>query len=171
MPILTDSELLLISKSYEEKLRNFSDGALLARRARKTIKQLQIRVAKDRLTLAKLHLKDAVAASKCLPSMNRAVVSRAYYALYHAARAASYLSLGGDDYEQHSVLPTKFPGDFPNADHWKNRLKEARLERNRADYDPYPGGDADFAATAVRIVGEAKQFIKLSQQYLKLKSN
>lgn len=170
MPPLTDSELLLISKSNSEKLRNFTDGTQLARRSRRTIKQLQVHVANDRLKLAKLHLNDATAVSKCTPSMNRAVVSRAYYALYHAARASSYISFGGDDHEQHTVLPTKFPADFPDADIWRNRLKDARLERNRADYDPYPSGDVDFAATAVRLVGEAKQFIKLTQSYLKLKS-
>src|SRR5471030_1246615 len=170
MPPLTDSEFLLISKSDFNKLQNFADGAQLARRSRRTIKQLQALVAKDRLTLAKLHLKDATAVLKCSPSMNRAVVSRAYYALYHAARAASYISFGGDDYEQHTTLPTKFPVDFPDSAVWRNRLKDARLERNRADYDPYPVGDADFSATAVRLVGEAKQFIKLTQSYLKLKS-
>lgn len=170
MPQLTDSELLLISKSNFDKLRNFADGAQLVRRSRRSIKQLQSQVAKDRLTLAKLHLKDATVVLKCTPAMNRAVVSRAYYALYHAARAATYISFGGDDHEQHTTLPTKFPADFPDSDIWRNCLKNARLERNRADYDPYPAGDADFAATAIKLVSEAKQFIKLTQSYLKLKA-
>ena len=170
MAKLTDSELLLISKSTCDKLRHFTDGTQLSRRSRRSIKQLQAHAAKDRLTLAKLHLKDATAVLTCGIPMNRAVVSRAYYALYHAARAASYISYGGDDHEQHTTLPLKFPSDFPESDMWKNRLKDARFERNRADYDPYPVGDADFAATAARLVGEAKQFIKLTQSYLKLKS-
>lgn len=171
MPPLTDAELLHFSKSEQITLDNYNSGVIFARRANKTIKKIKIQVAKDRLNLAKIHLKDAVAVSKCVPSMNRAIVSRAYYALYHSARAASYVSLGGDDYEQHTKLPTKFPDDFPNAAHWKNTLKDARLERNRADYDPYPKGDADFALSAVNFIKEARIFIRLTQQYIKSKSN
>lgn len=171
MPPLTDAELLHFSKSEQVTLDNYNSGVIFARRAKKTINRIKFQVAKDRLTLAKIHLKDAVAISKCSPSMNRAVVSRAYYALYHAARAASYISLGGDDYEQHTKLPTKFPDDFPNVAYWKNTLKDARLERNRADYDPYPRGDIDFASSAVNFIAEARKFIGLTQQYIKSKSN
>ena len=171
MPPLTDAELLHFSKSEQLTLENYNSGVIFARRARKTIKKIQVQVAKDRLTLAKFHLKDAVAISKSVPTMNRAAVSRAYYALYHSARAASYISLGGDDYEQHTKLPTKFPDDFPNVAHWKNTLKDARLERNRADYDPYPKGDLAFAQSALSFISEARKFIRLTQQYIKLKSN
>jgi len=170
MPRLSDSELLLISKSSQDKLKNFSDGALLTKRARSTIKKLQVTVAKDRLALAVLQLRDAKAARAGMPTLSRTAVSRAYYAMYHAARAASYVSYGGDDHEQHSVLPTKFPADFPSSDIWKNRLKNARFERNRADYDPYPNGDADFAAAAAILIQEASEFIRLTRQYLRLKS-
>jgi len=170
MPTLTDSELLLISKSTQDKLRNFADGAQLARRSRSTIKRLQAKVARDRLELAILQLRDAKAAHSGVPKLSRTAVSRAYYAMYHAARAATYISFGGDDHEQHSVLPAKFPPDFPSSDIWRNRLKNARLERNRADYDPYPHGDVDFSVAASTMIQEAADFIKLTKQYLRLKS-
>lgn len=169
MPPLTDSELLLISKSDQDTLQNFVDGASLVRRARVSIKKLQTRVAKDRLKLAKTQLRDALVASQATPTLYRTTVSRAYYAMYHAARAATYLSIGGDDHEKHSVLPTKLPADFPNSEAWKNRLKNARLERNRADYDPYPLDDATFAGLAVQMIAEAKQLIKATQEYIRLK--
>jgi len=169
MPPLTDSELLLISKSSQDTLKNFADGVALVRRARASIGKLQIRVARDRLKLAKMQLRDAVVAFQTTPTLYRTTVSRAYYAMYHAARAATYLSAGGDDHEKHNVLPTKFPADFPNSEVWKNRLKNARLERNRADYDPYPLDDAAFGGLATQMIAEAKQLIKLTQQYIKLR--
>lgn len=171
MATLTESELLLISKSNQDKLKNFSDGAQLVRRSRVSIKQLQVRVAKDRLKLARLQLRDARAATTTTPKLGRTAVSRAYYAMYHAARAATYLSFGGDDHEGHSVLPTKFPADFPNSEVWKNRLKNARLERNRADYDPYPAGDSEFLVICPTLIDEAKELIKVTQQYLITKTN
>lgn len=170
MATITDGELLLVSKATQEKLRDFSQGVQLFSRSGKSIKELQARVAKDRLRLANIHLNQALAASKVASPLHRTTISRAYYAMYHAARAATYLSFGGDDHEQHSVLPTKLPTDFPECDEWKNRLKEARLERNRADYDPYPGGDAEFKDSATRLVREARSFIKATRTYLLSKS-
>lgn len=171
MPPLTDPELLHFSKSERSTLDNYSEGVVFVQRARKTIHKIKTQVAKDRLELGKSHLRNAIEISKCSPSMHRAVVSRGYYALYHSARAASYISYGGDDFEQHSKLPTRFPDDFPDVAHWKNALKEARLERNRADYDPYPKGDIDFLVSANKIIAEAKKFITLTQKYIKDKSN
>ena len=170
MAAISDSELLLISKSDQERLRNFADGAQFVRRSRVSIKRLQVRVANDRLKLVRLQLRDAEAANAAAPQLSRTAVSRAYYAMYHAARAATYLSFGGDDHEKHSMLPTKLPLDFPNSDIWKNKLKNARLERNRADYDPYPLGDASFVAICPGLISEAKELIKVTKQYLATKS-
>ena len=167
---ITESELLLVSKSNQEKLRNFSDGVQLAERSGLTIRQIQIQAAKDRLALARLQLKDAKLASQNLASSGRAAVSRAYYAMYHAARAASFIAFGGDDHEAHSALSQKFPVDFPDADVWKNRLKDARLERNRADYDPYPRRRSEFHLVAPKMIGEAEEMIKLTREYLRKKS-
>lgn len=170
MPRITENELLLVSKSNQETLKGFDRGAQLTSRSGKTIHELQVRVALDRIKLANLHLKQASAAARARPSQHRSTVSRAYYAMYHAARAATYISIGGDDHEQHSVLPTKLPADFPNCDEWKNRLKTARLERNRADYDPYPAGDMEFAGSAEELLQNARSLVKLARIYLKSKT-
>lgn len=170
MSRITDSELLLVSKASAEKLKNFADGASLTARARRTIRQLQIRVATDRVRLARRHLKDAQLARTAATPSPRTVVSRAYYAIYHAARAVTYVHHEGDDHEGHTVLAQKLPPDFPDCDGWKNRIKEARYDRNRADYDPYPASDADFEASGVRLMREAKEMIVLASKYIREKS-
>lgn len=169
MTRITDSELLLISKAKLEKLRNFADGVSLSQRARLSIDGLRTRVVKDRLALAKSKLKAATQAASCMPSLWRTAISRAYYCMYHAARAATYLSYGGDDYEEHSTLPGKLPVDFPNYAHWQNKLKNARLERNRADYDPYPVDEAEFKYICLELIRDAAEFIKVSQKYINQK--
>lgn len=170
MPRITESELLLVSKASQDTLKGFVRGVQLSTRSGRSIQELQARVAMDRLKLANLHLTQAVAASRTHTPLHRTTVSRAYYAMYHAARAATYLAIGGDDHEQHSVLPTKFPADFPDCDIWKNKLKDARLERNRADYDPYPAGDQDFSGSASTMLQDARLLIKQTRIYLRSKS-
>ena len=169
MPKITEKELLLVSKSNQDALKGFALGVHLASRSGRSINELQVRVAQDRIKLAGLHLRQAATASRSTPPRHRTTVSRAYYAMYHAARAASYISIGGDDHEQHSVLATKLPGDFPDCNEWKNRLKTARLERNRADYDPYPAGDGDFSGSAGEIMKHARLMLKLARVYLQSK--
>lgn len=170
MTKITDSELLLISKAPKERLQHFAEGVQFSSRSGKSIQQLKMQVASDRLSLARLLLKDANSAAKAELELSRTVVSRAYYAMYHATRAATYLYYGGDDNEQHSVLPTKMPPDFPNSDVWRTRLKDARLERNRADYDPYPKGEKDFLPIALQMIKQAKELIQVSQKYLRSKA-
>lgn len=128
-----------------------------------------MRVAYDRIKLANLHLRQASASSRTKIPQHRSTVSRAYYAMYHAARAVTYISIGGDDHEQHSILPTKLPADFPDCQEWKNRLKTARLERNRADYDPYPAGDMEFGESAVALLQNARALVKLARDYIQSK--
>lgn len=169
MARITESELLLVSKATQERLKNFADGASLSVRSRQSIRQLQVRVANDRLRLARRHLRDAKAALGVLPPSPRSVVSRAYYSLYHAARAVTYIHHEGDDHEAHAELPQRLPPDFPDRDLWRNRIKAARYDRNRADYDPYPMVDTDFNACATRLLKEARELVLLAAAYLKTK--
>lgn len=170
MPKITDSELLLVSKAKAEKLKNYAEGISLQTRSGSSIDQLKLRVSKDRLRLAKDHLNDAAHAYSATPRRPRASISRSYYAMYHAARAVTYLSFGGDDHEEHSVLPTRFPSDFPDSDNWKNKLKNARLERNKADYDPYPKRNADFEESCETLMQDAKSFFRIAQKYINNKA-
>ncbi len=87
--------------------------------------------------------------------------------MYHAMRAAAYLSYGGDDHESHSELPKKVPDDFPDQALWKNDLKDARLARNAADYDPYPRGRKSWEARALAMKVRADNLIRETRTYLR----
>ena len=169
MPGVTSKDLLLISKAPKEKLDAFAAGAALIERTGYDINRLRIKAALDRLALARSVLKSAQLASKSKPPMHRVTVSRAYYSMYHAFRCASFFVFGGDDHEKHLDLPSKLPRDFPDRANWENALKGARLERNRADYDPYPKRDRNFAATAAQLISDAEALMPLVSKYLKNK--
>jgi uncharacterized protein (UPF0332 family) len=160
-------ELLFVSKANKEKLDALATGAGLVSRTGYQIHELRARAALDRLALARLMLDSAEQASNT--NLHRASVSRAYYSMYHAFRAATYYVVGGDDHEKHSELPSKLPSDFPNRATWENSLKTARLERNRADYDPYPRKEVQFQATARTIVADAQSLLPIIKNYLRQK--
>jgi len=163
-------DLLLISKSSKEKLGYLAAGASLVSRTGYNLKQLKAKAALDRLQLAASFLKEAQSLYVTGQHMRRTVVSRAYYSMYHALRSATFICYGGDDHEQHTVLPSKLPFDFPNHDRWQNALKNARLERNRADYDPYPRRDEMFESAAQSLIKDAAELIVLTRRYIRSKA-
>ena len=135
MPKANDNDLTFVSKGTKERLDLLAAGVSLEKRTGYSISILRGKAVGDRLGLARFILKNAEhALTQAVPSY-RTAVSRAYYSMYHAARALSFFSNGGDDYEEHSKLPGNIPKDFPSRASWENKLKRARLERNRADYD------------------------------------
>ncbi|TXS34099.1 HEPN domain-containing protein [Streptomyces sp. gb1(2016)] len=130
---------------------------------------LQHQVCADRIELSAHFLKAADKSLRTRPAQYRTAVSRYYYSMYHAARAVVYFAHGGDDHEKHSVLPTKLPADFPSSSYWQNELKDARLNRNSADYDPYPGAQAHWKGLANALSSTAPNFLQLATSYLKQK--
>jgi hypothetical protein len=84
-------------------------------------------------------------------------------------RAVVFFSVGGDDHEKHSVLPDHVPSDFPAQAGWQNTLKNARLERNRADYEPYPDSDKGFESAARMVVSDAEALLPIASAYLRRK--
>lgn len=123
---------------------------------------------KDRIDLAKKFLRTATYLKNNGRSNYRSLMSRAYYSMYHAARATVYFMHGGDDHEEHSKLPTNLPDDFPNKNIWVNDLKLARLERNKADYDPYPN-DIQFKSDSLNYLAKAHDLIRVTTLYLQSK--
>jgi uncharacterized protein (UPF0332 family) len=165
----TDQDLLLVSKANKEKLDAFSAGESLVNRTGYEIRRLKAKVTADRLIFARSLLASAQSTLGATSPFYRSTVSRAYYSLYHTFRAVSFFTNGGDDHEAHSVLPSKLPSDFPNRSIWENSLKYARLERNRADYDPYPKSDKNFESVAKKLVAEAQSLLPIARAYLKSK--
>jgi len=171
MPRASSDDLLIISKSSKEKLDALAFGAHLAKRTGYDLSQLRSKAAADRVDLARSLLRDALEAAQLGTPRYRTAVSRAYYAMYHALRAATYIAHGGDDHEQHTTLPGKIPNDFPDRTRWENALKNARYERNRADYDPYPRIEKNFEHAAQTLVAAATELLPLVRGYLRRKQS
>lgn len=162
----SDRRLLRVGESTERELKGFREGVYLESASGRTIDDLLAQTCADRLRLAKRFLAEGDRAMKSRPPMRRAAIGRYYYAMYHAFRAVVFFRTPGDDHEQHSELPAWVPADFPDADRWKNELKDARLRRNEADYDPYPAADIDFHAAASRLRTEARALVAEARSYL-----
>ena len=135
---LPNETLVRIGKADNSLLQAWREGCSLHERSGLSIDDLKLRVASDRLGLAYEHRRDGNKLLAMPKPPYRSVVSRYYYAMYHAMRAAAYVYHDGDDYESHAKLPLNIPDDFPTAGAWQSTLKNARLNRNSADYDPYP---------------------------------
>lgn len=160
-------DLLLVSKATKEKLDSFAAGISLKARTRKNIPALLSLATRDRLAFAQLLLRSAQSNAVGAKPAFRSAISRAYYAMYHCLRAVCYYVYCGDDHEKHSILPSKIPSDFPNRDDWENELKNARFERNRADYDPYPRDDKQFRLAALDVIVKARTLIPVAIKYLR----
>jgi uncharacterized protein (UPF0332 family) len=163
---LVDTELAKLTKENKSTINSLKRGANIEKRTGHAIDSLIELATRDRMRLAERILKSAIYSSKAKIPANRLTIARAYYAMYHAARAMVFFRENGDDFEEHRELPNHLPKDFPAVATWQNDLKTARLERNRADYDPYPVGDAAFAATATASLQSAKRFVAEVKMYL-----
>jgi hypothetical protein len=89
--------------------------------------------------------------------------------MYHAMRACVFISNEGDEHQEHSKLPLHVPVDFDIGVDWQNKLKDARLSRNRADYEAYPKTDLAWRKTAEALRRDADLLIVASNKYLKAK--
>src|SRR5690606_15991470 len=144
-------------------------GASLVQRTGYDIARLESKAIKDRLDLARAHLREASQASKAMPPAYRATISRSYYSMYHSVRAVCLFRHRGDDHEEHSKLPAAIPNDFPSRLFWENELKRARLDRNRADYDPYPRNSTRFSQSASDLLENATKLLSEVRAYLRSK--
>lgn len=158
--------LLRISKSVNSNLKAFKAGVHLEAATGRTIDDLHQQTCADRLQLAFEFGDAADRLMRSRPPMYRVAVGRYYYSMYHSMRAVSHFRHFGDDYEQHSVLPSKTPADFNQRAFWENELKDARLRRNEADYDPYPRSDTSFRAIAMSLRVSARQLAIEAKKYL-----
>jgi uncharacterized protein (UPF0332 family) len=169
MPRVQAKDLILISKSYRHKIDQFKAGVSLEDRTGYAIDILISKASLDRIELSKTLFLAARTASQGRNRSFRSATSRAYYSMYHALRAVAFFVHRGDDHEEHSKLPAGIPGDFPDRANWENDLKNARLERNRADYDPYPKNDLMFRTTATLLIGKAEELLPIVRSYLRNK--
>ncbi len=165
----SERSLLRLSQARRADLVFFKEGVYLERVSGRAIDDLRHQACADRLQLAEDFLGSADRLMRIRPPMLRVAVGRYYYAMYHAMRAVVYFQTPGDDHEQHSILPGRTPNDFPNVNFWKNELKNARLRRNQADYDPYPAADREFRELATALKRQAHALVDEARNYLRLK--
>jgi uncharacterized protein (UPF0332 family) len=166
---LDNDLLVLLTQAKKNKFDDLKLGVTLEKKSGHSIDELREHAIRDRLRFAQQILNTTKKIAKIHSKEHRLTTVRSYYALYHAARALVYFCEGGDDHEEHSKVATKLPNDLPEKETWQNRLKTARLDRNRADYEPYPTKLKEFAATARLTLQYADEFIRVVKRYLKKK--
>lgn len=164
--VLPDIRLIHISKAVKVDFQRWREGISLKQDSGREIDELARIVARDRWRLAAQHRRHGTSLFSLARPPYRSVISRYYYAMYHAMRACAYLYHQGDDFEEHSKLPSNIPNDFPNQQTWQNKLKDARLMRNRADYDPYPTTEKFWKAQAGLIRADVTDLLRSTKLYL-----
>ena len=133
------------------------------------ISQLISDAAANRWRFAYEHRHNANKLLKSKPPLYRSAISRYYYSMYHAMRACVFVSHQGDDHKQHSKLPQYKLGGFPPDFDWQNILKNARVLRNRADYEPYPKSNIAWKQDAFDLKTDADLFLSTARAYLQTK--
>jgi uncharacterized protein (UPF0332 family) len=161
--------LIRVTMAKKIQLLDWAEGASLVADFGVSIKDLQRKAVRERWNLALEHRKEGRRLLAIAIPPYRAAVSRFYYVMYHSMRAVCYMHHCGDDYEEHSTLPKHLPPNFPNASIWSNTLKRARLDRNSADYDPYPKSTSIWRARATSISSDADILIREVRTYLRSK--
>lgn len=164
-----EAELLLIQKLKKSQINLLQNGVRLVSLAGRPIDELLRDASTARFKLAKRFLHSANRLARHKPVSHRDVVSRAYYSIYHSARAVSFLTQPGDDFEAHDKVPTGLPSDLPDVERWRNNIKDARLKRNEADYEPFMPSDPHFRAASSAILKMAQEFAQVAATYLKAK--
>jgi uncharacterized protein (UPF0332 family) len=164
-----EQELLSLLKYKKAHIVFLKHGVRLEAIGGAQIDVLMLRVSADRFALARYFLASARRLQRMRPPSFRDSVSRSYYSMYHAARTIAYVFHQGDDHEDHMALYKALPDDFPDVDRWRNDLKDARLRRNEADYDPYPKPDGEFAGVGRSQLATATSFLAEAENYLRTK--
>jgi uncharacterized protein (UPF0332 family) len=161
--------LLRIGQAKKQQQADWLEGINLQIAAAQSIQQLRQRVAAARYGLAVDMRRSSRYAQTSGHALDRLVISRSYYSMYHAMRAAAYMYYEGDDHQQHADLPQRIPDDFQNRLDWSNQLKSAREYRNQADYDPYPRTAAYWRGIAHVVATDSKNLLPIVRMYLRAK--
>lgn len=164
-----DDVLLAITQATKAELSAWRRGVYLEASTGRAIEDLRQRAVGDRIALAAEFRMSARACMSDEMRAYRTAVSRFYYSMYHAGRAVVYFQKDGDDHEEHSKLPTHLPGDFPERNRCLNAITNARLDRNRADYEPYPKSQNAWRSMARQWESVSTEFLAMCRVYLRQK--
>lgn len=128
---------------------------------------LLLLAAASRWRLGRLFLQEGQSLLSLPTPLFRLAVSRLYYSMYHSMRAVAFTHFRGDDNEGHSKLHTKEIPGFDQTIKWQSILKNARTERNQADYDPFPSDDTNFEGAARSMEQDAAAIQHASMTFLR----
>ena len=162
-----ETRLLRVGKAAHSLLQRWREGVSHCTASGLEIDELKRIAARDRWRLARAHHRDGRALLESRRRLFRSAISRLYYAMYHAMRAAAYMFHDGDDHESHADLLLHVPDDLPDAKRWANTLKQARLLRNAADYDPYPRDGRVWRKRADSLLLDSEALLRAARDYLK----
>ncbi len=167
MPVYAPPQRLQrVSTAEHWLLDAWAEGVSLESDTGLSINELRRRAAVDRWWLAHDFRRRGRKMVGQAPPQHRDAVSRFYYSMYHAFRAIVFIEFGGDDHEAHSTLQKSIPQNFPSRQQWSNRLKNARLDRNSADYDPYPKSETAWRSASQRLSADADELLSVTKTYL-----
>lgn len=161
-----EKQLTRVGTAKRKDLAAFRYGAYLVGGNVDTIVSLEFEACTNRFRLAQGFATTGDRLMRSKSPDYRSAISRYYYSMYHAMRAVVFLVSKGDDHEQHSELPRHTPSDFTDRDVWENRLKDARVRRNDADYEPYPVNAGDLRSVALTLQLHAWEFLPAVESYL-----
>lgn len=165
----TANDMRFVTSLNKNRLDDLKAGAEITARTGYSVSEMIEKATADRVKFAVRLRAEAVEATGLAVPRWRLAVSRSYYSMYHAARALCFFRHKGDDHEKHIELPKHLPKDFPAREYWENALKTARLQRNNADYLPYPIDEGSFRSTAEKQLRESAEFLPVVRGYLRSK--
>ena len=167
--ILPNNRLNRLAEATNAQINYWKESVSLQNESGQAIPELISKAAADRWHFAYEHRHNANKLLKSRPPLYRSAISRYYYSMYHAMRACVFVSHGGDDYQEHGKLPLHIPDDFPSGANWQNMLRNARVLRNRADYEPYPKSNIAWKQDALDLKKDADLLLSISRTYLQNK--
>lgn len=160
-----------LTKVEGRRVRAFQEWIDLESRWGRNLGDLLHQIAVDRILLAEEFLAMGDAMYRSRKDLSRSSISRYYYAIYHGLRAVAFHAAEGDDNQDHSKLGKGIPADFPDRALVVNRLNDARIWRNEADYDPYPQFGNYFTSTEKALRPVAHDTVAQARDYLRGKGN
>lgn len=125
------------------------------------VEELISQLTKDRFKKAQAYLKFAHQLNLQREEEQAHIVSRIYYAMYHAARAI-VLHTQRMDVDDHKKLATAF-GQIAGGS-WEDILTEWRKLRNRLDYSPYL--PPDLSSICLKALDDGEKIIYFCREYL-----
>jgi len=125
------------------------------------VEELINHLVKDRFKKAQAYLKFTRQLNPQQEIEQTHIVSRVYYAMYHAARAI-VLHTQRMDVDDHKKLATAF-GQIVGGS-WEDILTEWRKLRNRLDYSPYL--PSDLSEICLKALDDGEKIIHFCREYL-----